>query len=173
MKHKQLRELVLKQVVQQGLVEVRKIKTKNNPADMFTKAVNKKVMDNFWKTLPDCWERNLVVNVVERDRAAEKVLRRRETDEGGDLYHWIFYVWSGLACIGVVWIVNFTQRLCDRRGSLQSGLDIITDTRQSTRLRAQSRTVACQSMSTWLGGAHGRFAPTKDADQGVFIEDLA
>ena len=49
MKHMQLRELFLKQIVQQGLIEVKKIGTKNNPADMFTKAVNKKVMDKFWE----------------------------------------------------------------------------------------------------------------------------
>ena len=40
MKHMQLRELFLKQVVQQGLVVIEKMNTLWNPADMLTKPVS-------------------------------------------------------------------------------------------------------------------------------------
>ena len=47
MKHMQLRELVLKQIVQQGLVTLAKVRSEENPADLLTKAVNKKIVERF------------------------------------------------------------------------------------------------------------------------------
>ena len=46
MKHVQLRELFLKQVVQQGIVVVEKVNTLRNPVDMLTKPVSGQVMQN-------------------------------------------------------------------------------------------------------------------------------
>ncbi len=51
MKRMQLREIVSKQIVQ-GLVTLKKIPTEVNPADMFTKVVNKQIIEQFRKTLP-------------------------------------------------------------------------------------------------------------------------
>ena len=61
------------------------------------------------------------------------------------------------------------HRFCGQEGGRQGGLE--ADRR--SRLRAELSTVACQSMSTWLGGARGRFSPTKDVDQGVFHRGLS
>ena len=55
MKHMQLRELFLKQIVQQGLVTLAKVRSEENPADLLTKAVNKKIVEHFWRELPSCW----------------------------------------------------------------------------------------------------------------------
>ena len=62
MKHMQLRELFLKQVVQQGIVTVEKIATENNPADILTKAADKTIVERFWQNLPHRWERVFEVN---------------------------------------------------------------------------------------------------------------
>ncbi len=51
MKHMQMKELFLKQIVLQGLVIVEKINTQVSPVDVFTKAVKKKVIDQFCETL--------------------------------------------------------------------------------------------------------------------------
>jgi hypothetical protein len=47
MKHMQLRELFLKQIVQQGLVTLAKVRSEENPADLLTKGVNKKIVECF------------------------------------------------------------------------------------------------------------------------------
>ena len=61
----QLKDMFLEQIVQQGLIEIVKINTPYNPADMFTKAVRKRVLEKFWNLLGDQWERDFEVNAVE------------------------------------------------------------------------------------------------------------
>ena len=162
MKHMQIRELFLKQIVQQGLVTIQKIDTKVNPADLFTKAVKRQVFDTFWETTSTCWRRNFEVNLIERDFETERAIRRQE--EHNDSYQWFFLVWSALACTGLVWLITMLQKMFGHGGA-------VGPSRSSSR-PTTSRVVACQSMSTWLRGVTGRFSMTRAVDQGVFCDDM-
>ena len=71
MKHMQLRELFLKQVVQEGLVLIEKVNTLWNPADMLTKPVTGLVIQKFWRILSNCWTREFEVNMIEVDTQDE------------------------------------------------------------------------------------------------------
>ena len=173
-RHMQLKELFLKKIVQQGLIEIGKINTLYNPADMFTKAVHKKVLEKFWNLLGDQWERDFEVNAVEIDHHDH----RDDEDEGGHnlLNFIVLNIFTG---IGIMWLMNKLQLLvraaqewlsqeggrdrCRDRGGLAgpSGLTI----EHSVGWRG----VGCMSMSTWLSGPKDRFSRTKLCEQGVFV----
>jgi hypothetical protein len=160
MKHMQLRELFLKQVVQQGIVTVEKIATENNPADILTKAADKKIVERFWQNLPHRWERVFEVNLVEA-----RPIEHLENEEENTFVSWTFLAWNIFACIGVIWLISLVQRLFTQQGDRQPN--------PVARRRGDPRTVATQSMSTWLRGVRDRFSLTPLADQGVFHRGLS
>ena len=167
MKHMQLRELFLKQIVQQGLVTLAKVRSEENPADLLTKAVNKKIVEHFWRELPSCWERDFdfEVNLIERELTTPK----KTNDDG--FWQCAFIMMNLLACVGMMWIIHMVKKIFIREGGQLRRDDQTVDEPQSRR-RATLRTVATQSMSTWLRGRHDRFSPTPVADQGVFHRGL-
>ncbi len=93
MKHMQLRELFLKQVVQEGFVVIEKVNTLANPADMLTKPVTGLVIQKFWRILSNCWTREFEVNVIEVDTHVEPG-------------SWSSLSWLGLAVVGVIWFMR-------------------------------------------------------------------
>jgi hypothetical protein len=165
MKHMQLRELFLKQIVQQGLVTLAKVRSEENPADLFTKAVNKKIVEHFWRELPYCWERDFEVNLIRR----ELTIPQKMNNDG--CWQLAFIMMNLLACVGVMWIIHMVKKIFIREGGQLRRDDQAVEEPQSRR-RATLRTVATQSMSTWLRGRHDRFSPTPVADQGVFYRGL-
>ena len=104
MKHMQLRELFLKQIVQQGLVTLAKVRSEENPADLLTKAVNKKIVEHFWRELPSCWERDFEVYLIER-----KLTTSKKTNDDG-FWQCAFIMMNLLACVGVMWIIHMLDK---------------------------------------------------------------
>ncbi len=90
-RHMQLRELFLKQIVQQGFVEVVKIGTLDNPADVFTKVVNRQAVDKFWNLLGEQY-REFEVNVVDAPTTDKANANTEATNGGGvnDFFWWVF-----------------------------------------------------------------------------------
>ena len=97
MKHMQLRELFLKQVVQEGFVVIEKVNTLWNLADMLAKPVTGHVIQKFWRILSNCWTRAFEVNVVEVDTQVEPG-------------SWCILSWLGLAAIGMIWFIRVRWR---------------------------------------------------------------
>jgi hypothetical protein len=173
-RHMQLKELFLKQIVQQGLIEIVKINTLYNPADMFTKAVHKKVLEKFWNLLGDQWERDFEVNAVEIDHHDH----RDDEDEGGHnlLNFIVLNIFTG---IGIMWLMNKLQllvRAAQEWLSQEGGCDRCRDrgglagpSRPTRERDVERRHAACMSMSTWLSGPKDRFSPTNLCEQGVFV----
>ena len=162
MKHMQLRELFLKQVVQQGLVIIEKVNTLWNPADMLTKPVNGQVVQKFWRILSNSWTCEFEVNLVEKDE---------DDDEPGMLWNFLWFV---AATIGVIWMMRAGGRILLVKYSEYREPTAIPRRRSPQRAAsaATSRTIACMSKSTRVKGQGLRFAPTKASDEGAFVEGL-
>ncbi len=82
----------------------------------------------------------------------------------------MFIAWTILACSGILWLLRAMQKLRGQEGGQQRDGSA---GRPPPRLRAELCTVACQSMPTWLGGAKGRYLPTRDVEQGAFLRELS
>ena len=94
----------------------------------------------------------------------------KKTNDDG-FWQCAFIMMNLLACVGVMWIMHMVKNIFIREGGQPRRDDQTVDEPQSRR-RATLRTVATQSMSTWLRGRHDRFSPTPVADQGVFYRGL-
>jgi hypothetical protein len=167
MRHMQLRELFLKQIVQQGMVIITKLGTEENPADMLTKAVNRRVLEKFWLLMKDQLQRDF-----EREVKEIQLVEVDDT-EREDNFPWrLVGALALLAISGTVWITEKLKSLWDmifvREGVHRVGLGVPRSKRAS-----ELRSVGCMSMSSWLYGRQGRFVPTRDCDQGAFVNGMA
>ncbi len=153
MRHMQLRELFLKQIVQLGLTQM-KISTLVNPADMLTKPVQKKIIDKFWELMKNQWERasgekevHLVEMMIENEHEQVAPSGR------------MFVVWTILTLLGVLWLYDKSHMIYNMILSQQDRGHVRISsrpTRRSSEQRVEKRSVACMSMSSWLYGKQGR-----------------
>ena len=92
---------------------------------------------------------------------------------------WMFATWTILAGLGVLWLIDKGQKLWNliffqeggRREQERAG-HVCQIVRRSSEQRAECRSVACMSMSSWLYGRTGRFVPTRACDQGVCLDGM-
>ena len=169
MRHMQLRELFLKQIVQLGLVRILKIPTQVNPADMLTKPVHRKVIEKFWKLMENQMERDFEVN----EKEIHLIEVMSEEAEQATFSWWMFATWTILAGLGVLWLIDKGQKLWNLIFVQEGGRrEQERAVRRSSEQRAECRSVACMSMSSWLYGRTGRFVPTRACDQGVFLDGM-
>ncbi len=101
----------------------------------------------------------------------EKELATPQKINDDGCWQWAFIMMNLLACVGVMWISHMLKKICIREGGQQRRDQRAVEEPQSRR-RATLRTVATQSMSTWLRGRHDRFSTAPAADQGVVHRGL-
>ena len=86
---------------------------------------------------------------------------------------WWSLVWLGLAVIGMIWLIKTGGELFSaavRRERREPTIPLRR--RDSPRIRGSTRTIACMTMSTRMKGQGLRFQPTKEIDEGAFIDGL-